>query len=55
MVIIKCFCASLGQRMMSRKDNGDVLTVLGKLIDFQAKGHKRIKRTKKHDLEKPLL
>ncbi|XP_026110841.1 uncharacterized protein LOC113084981 [Carassius auratus] len=55
MVIIKCFCASLGQRMMSRKDNGDVLTVLGKLIDFQDKGHKRIKRTKKHDLEKPLL
>lgn len=56
MVIIKCFCASLGQRIMSRKEkNGDILMILGKFINFQAKGYRHTKKTTKYDLEKTLL
>lgn len=56
LIIIKCFCTAAGELICSRKiKKGDELAILEKLIDFQAKGHRRFKKRKRSISEKPLL
>ncbi|MGL4484257.1 MAG: hypothetical protein ACRCUS_04845 [Anaerovoracaceae bacterium] len=55
-IMVKCFCTVMGERMCSNKlSKGDELTVIEKLIDVQAKGHKRFSRRKRSITENPLL